>query len=258
MMLDDSERRKRTLIDGLANGNTGIGGVPDVSQLAGAEPTAPGSSHYSYTTNGVTTSGDAPNDVSPAGVAKLNAEHPEFAGGQPLAPAAPDYTKVGKYTSDAYDPNKFNVPWDQRSEKYQIGTVLSNFDPNLGMTPEVLAALNAANIHGAKFSGNGDQLNVDNAGNYARFGQGGSSDTITGLHSGGNAKWGAWTDPALAAQGQPAQGQAAQAGGGAAGAFPSIAGGALSGDPMAAIQAALKQYAGQSGKLEALLAGLRQ
>src|SRR6267142_2884202 len=37
---------------------------------------------------------------SPEAIAKLNAEHPEYSGGQALAPAptAPDYTKLGKYS----------------------------------------------------------------------------------------------------------------------------------------------------------------
>jgi hypothetical protein len=157
---------------------------------------------------------------SPEAIAKLNAEHPEYSGGQPLTPAtpaAPDYTKLGKYSgqmgawSEA-DPTKpgnekFARPWDDRSERYQMMSVLSNFDPTKGITPEVLDALNKANIHGAKFSGQGDKLTVDNAGNWARFGKGGTGDIITGLKS-GHGTWAPWSDPNL----EEAQG--AQGGGG--------------------------------------------
>lgn len=111
------------------------------------------------------------------------------------ATPAVDYTQMGQYANrmGAYNADKFNVPWDQRSEKYQIGTVLSHFDPDKGLTPEVIAALNAANIHGAKFSGSGDKLNVNNVTGYDRFGNGGTADII-GSFKDPNAthNWGAW------------------------------------------------------------------
>lgn len=157
---------------------------------------------------------------SPEAIAKLNAEHPEYSGGQPLTPTAPDYTKLGKYSGQMGawsegDPNKpgnekFSRPWNDRSERYQMMSVLSNFDPTKGITPEVLDALNKANIHGAKFSGQGDQLTVDNAGGWDRFGRGGTSDIITGLKS-GHGTWAPWNDPNLEGQGGQ-QGQPALAG----------------------------------------------
>jgi hypothetical protein len=172
---------------------------------------------------------------------------------QPLpaaAPAAPDYTKVGQYTSNAYDPQKFTQPWDQRSEKYQIGTVLSNFDPKQGLTPDVIAALNGANIHGAKFSGAGDKLNVDNAGGYDRFGTGGTADVVQGL-KGGNGTWGAWhmDDPNASPQG-PAQGGGMFAG--------SSISPLLQGNAQDNIQGAMQNISGlaDSDKLQQLIAQL--
>src|SRR5262245_46580071 len=98
--------------------------------------------------------------------------------------SAPDYTKLGKYANQltGYDMNKFNRPYDQMSEKYKVGLVNSWFDPNQGITPEYLKALNDLNI--GDFSGTGDKLNVMNGRNGGRYGQGGTADTIVGLKSG--------------------------------------------------------------------------
>jgi hypothetical protein len=172
----------------------------------------------------------------------------ELPGGQT---AAPDYRKTGKYASTAYDAAKLARPWEEQSEKYRIGNVLSNFDPSQGLTPEVIAALNAADIYGAKFSGAGDKLTVDNAGGHERFGKGGTSDVNIGFKT-GNGTWGAWTDPAL-------EGPAAAAGGGGmnsgmAGAQSNLDG-LLQGNPMAAIQAEIAKLmqGGNRPNLEALL-----
>lgn len=215
-LLDPEQPRKKALVDALGgdapggmpgtpgNANTGIGGVPDVSAVA----------------------------------APLQADAPA-----PVA-AKPDYTKAGQYANySAYDQQKMARPWDQMSEKYKIGTVLSNFDPKQGLTPDVIAALNGANIHGAKFSGSGDKLTVDNAGGYDRFGQGGMSDVNIGF-KGGNGQWGAWTDPNL----QPEQPQAApqQSGGGGMFAGSSISP-MLQGDAQSNIQAALQNVGGLAG-----------
>lgn len=171
------------------------------------------------------------------------------------APAKPatDYTKLGQYTSNAYDPNKFNRPWDQMSEKYQIGTVLSNFDPRQGITPEVLSALNSANIRGAKFSGSGDKLHVDNAGGWERFGSGGTSDVVQGFR-GGNGTWGAWAGEGGGMG--PAQPAPSMSGG-----MPQMGGGLnslLQGNPTAGINAAIGQLAEPSAQLRALLEALGQ
>ena len=113
----------------------------------------------------------------------------------------PDYTKLGQYKLTGYDMNKFNNPYDQLSEKYRIGLIQSHFDPRQGVTPEFLKALNDAGIHGAQFSGQGDQLNVNNAGGYERFGQGGAADVVKGLK--GNNEDTAWQPWFVDEQGQP-------------------------------------------------------
>lgn len=112
--------------------------------------------------------------------------------------AKPDYKKFGKYANyGAYDQEKAQRPWEDMSEKYKIGAVLSNFDPTKGLTPEVIEALNSANIFGAKFGMDGeDKLNVIDTGGHERFGSGGIGDVIEGFKT-GNGKWGAWADPNL-------------------------------------------------------------
>ena len=159
-------------------------------------------------------------------------------------PAPIDYTKPGKYTSTAYDAKKMMLPWEQMSEKYKIGTVLSNFDPSKGLTPDVIDALNNANIFGAKFSGAGDKLTVDNVAGYDRFGKGGTSDVNIGFKT-GNGTWGAWTDPNLPGNQVPVGGGAATA-----------AGGLLSGNPLDVIRAEIAKLMGGNAKpnLQALLA----
>lgn len=172
----------------------------------------------------------------------------------PTAPAdKPDYTALGQYKDrlGAYTADKFTAPYDQRSEKYQIGTVLSHFNANEGITPAVLEALNQANIHGAKFSGSGDKLTLDNAGGYDRFGKGGTSDIIQGFNDPNNTNknWGAWfVDDNGQPQQQGAPGMAP--GGGAGGPLGAI--GALQqlgqGNVLQRIQAALSHYLGQPGQ----------
>lgn len=184
--------------------------------------------------------------------------------GTPIPPSAlqsgaTDYRKTGKYASTAYDPGKLARPWEEQSEKHRIGNVLSNFDPSQGLTPEVIAALNAADIYGAKFSGAGDKLTVDNAGGHERFGKGGTSDVNIGFKT-GKGTWGAWTDPNLPenqAAGGAAGGGAVPGGGGMGpmGGIPMDA--LLSGDPMAKIQAALAQLTGPRTNAQALLEALR-
>lgn len=170
--------------------------------------------------------------------------------GTPVGPlgGGVDYKKTGKYASTAYDAAKLARPWEEQSEKYRIGNVLSNFDPSQGLTPEVIAALNAADIFGAKFSGAGDKLTVDNAGGHERFGKGGTSDVNIGFKT-GKGTWGAWTDPALEAAGA---GGGAPSGGSGGGAIDPL----LGGDPMEQIRAALAQFTGPRSNAQALLQGL--
>lgn len=164
-------------------------------------------------------------------------------------PPATDYTKLGKYanqmgawSTDAANPSeKFARPWDDRSERYKMMTVLSNFDPTQGITPDVINALNAANINGAQFSGSGDKLDARGLQNWRNYdGREGIGDVIKGLKS-GNGTWQGW-EP------EGGGGEPAAMGGGWIDAQ-------LGGDPLAAIQQALSQY-GNSANLQALLAQL--
>lgn len=122
----------------------------------------------------------------------------------PAAPPPVDYTKLGQFGSRLAAgrgvSEKIQRPWDKQSERYKMLTVLSHFDPNNGLTPEVIAALNAANIHGAKFSGSKDKLTVENAGNWKRFGVGGTGDIIGGFNNPNKKvkEWAAWDNDAAA------------------------------------------------------------
>lgn len=70
-------------------------------------------------------------------------------------PAAPDFSKVGQYAGQmgGFDSSKLQSKDDA---KYDIGRVLSNFDPTQGITPDVLKALNGLGY--GNFSGSGDNL----------------------------------------------------------------------------------------------------
>lgn len=112
------------------------------------------------------------------------------------APTLPDYTKRGKFgTFNMGADDKYNRPWDQLSERYKMQTVLSNFDPNAGITPEVIDALNKANINGATFSGSGDKLDARNLSAWENYdGHEGIGDIIQGFKDPNNKNktWGAW------------------------------------------------------------------
>ncbi len=193
---------------------------------------------------------DQPTSAPPATM-PIEPAAPAAAAQPPAAAAAPDYTKLGQYagkmgawSQDANPPGeKFARPWDDRSERYKMMTVLSNFDPTQGITPDVVAALNAANINGAQFSGSGDKLNATNLQNWRNYdGREGIGDIVQGLKS-GNGTWQAWSQ---------------DGGGGDAAAGPAGMGGLdaqLTGDPTAAIQDALSKL-GNSPNLQALLAQL--
>lgn len=171
-MLNDDQPRKKALVDAL-------GGAPD------APLGMPGSAAN-------------PNTGFAGGMDAPKLDQPIAAAPAAPSPSKPDYTKTGQFANyGAYASEKMARPWDQMTEKYKIGTVLSHFDPRQGLTPEVIQALNDANIHGAKFSAAGaDKLNVENAGGWDRFGSGGIGDVIEGFKT-GNGKWGAWADPNL-------------------------------------------------------------
>lgn len=171
----------------------------------------------------------------------------------PAAPAAPDYTKRGQFaTFNAGADDKYNRPWDQLSERYKMQTVLSNFDPNAGITPDVINALNSANINGARFSGSGDKLNATGLSAWENYdGREGIGDIIQGFKDPNNKHkaWGAW---------QPEGGSA---GGGVAPTTRMPMGGVsplLAGNPLTNSQDALKNIGGfsESNMLQQLIQAL--
>lgn len=168
------------------------------------------------------------------------------------APAAPDYTKRGTFGTFNANSDKYSRPWDQMSERYKMQTVLSNFDPSKGVTPEVLDALNKANINGATFSGGRDKLSANNLKAWEGYdGREGVGDVIQGFNDPNNTNksWGAWQPD----EAGPAAGGGAPAQGGHSGGPLSQADPLLSGDPMAKIQAALAQLSGPRSNAQELL-----
>jgi hypothetical protein len=161
------------------------------------------------------------------------------------------------YLGGGYNRDKLNDP-NKQSAKYIMGRTFAGFDPRQGITPEVLAALNGLGF--GSFSGAGDKLSLagltDKGRQHGLVGDYEKGDFIEGLKS-GNGKW-SYADPAdearLAQQGGQGGGQGGGMGLGIAqGGLHSL----LSGDPMAGIQAAIGQYAGQGDNLKALLAQLQ-
>lgn len=116
---------------------------------------------------------------------------PEFKG---------DFSRLTGYDKEKFDANKDDA-------KYQIGRTLSGFDPRQGITPEVLAALNALGY--GNFSGSGQRLSLKGLTDKGRAanlqGDYEGADFIQGF-SGGNGKW-AYADPVEEAK------QASMAGG---------------------------------------------
>jgi hypothetical protein len=244
--LDDELDPKRQLLDKLT-APTG----PGVSGL-----TPPGGA------------GIAPGEPNPSGAPASGGTlpTPSPTGEPPVSPIAPptDYRKLGKYagnmgawSQDVSKPSeKFGRNWDDMSERYQMMSVLSNFDPKAGITPEVVDALNKAGIKGgAKFSGSGDKLNVENLGGYDRFGTGGIGDIVKGL-KGQNADtaWNPWSGPDAGG----GESQTMPQGGGMG--MPQLGGGVpldsllTSGDPSEAIQRALaSMVGGERSNAQALL-----
>jgi hypothetical protein len=115
--------------------------------------------------------------------------------GQPVVPSFTPPTAPGQYLGNRYNNEKVRAPWEEMSERYKIGLILSQFDPNQGLTPEVINALNAAGIlSSGSFSGSGQNLTAPGV---DRFGSGGTDDIIHNYQGGGsgNAQWAAWTSP---------------------------------------------------------------
>ena len=159
----------------------------------------------------------------------------------------PDYMDWAGINKDKYDSG-------HDSPKYQVLRALSGFDPSQGVTPDVLAALNGLGL--GTFSGKGDKINVGGQidprfDGYTEF------DLIRGFNDPNNQskKWGFG---GTGAPGQPDhQPQSWQGGGMGLGIAQGGLHSLLSGDPMAGIQAAIGQYAGQGDNLKALLAQLQ-
>lgn len=117
---------------------------------------------------------------------------------EPAAPSAP----VQSYNMRGFDAGKMADP-NKQSEKYKIGRIMQKYDPRGGVTPEMIAELNALGI--AEFSGQGDKLTVNNTKNDPRFGRGGTADVVYG-HKGQNedTAWQPWFIDEGAAAGAPA------------------------------------------------------
>ncbi len=132
----------------------------------------------------------------------------------PVVPAGPKTPTYNYGNTHGYDETKFNDP-NKKSAKYVIGRTLSQFDPKQGITPEVLAALNALGF--GNFSGQGDKLSLKgltDAGKQAGLaGDYTDADFVEALNS-GNGHWG-YADPAYEAQ-HPEE---LTSGGGGAGGF---------------------------------------
>lgn len=168
---------------------------------------------------------------------------------EPNAPTAPNAAPAKDFSRlTGYDAGKFNA--NKNDAKYQIGGVLSQFDPSVGFTPDVINALNGLGY--GNFSGSGDKLNLQgltDAGRQAGLtGDYQGADFNQGFKT-GHGKW-SYSDPvaeAAQARSKPA------AGGGALGGtnLPSM----LQGDPIAGIQQALSSYQ-QPGLLQQLIAAL--
>jgi hypothetical protein len=160
MAQNDDDLERELLLQRLSQSNTGVSGIGFPGGVA-APPLDPGA------------------DVDP--------NQPGAVTTMPVTPAAPPPS----YALRGFEQSKLAADPSQQSEKYKIGNVMKQFDPKAGVTPEMLAALNALGI--AKFSGSGDQLTVENTKNDPRFGRGGTADVVYGL-KGQNADtaWQPW------------------------------------------------------------------
>jgi len=168
----------------------------------------------------------------------------------PQTPIAPPSQPppAQSYNMRGYDMGKMADP-NKQTEKYQIGRIQQKYDPKGGVTPEMLAELNALGI--AEFSGQGDKLSVNNTKNDPRFGKGGTADVIFG-HKGQNDDT-AW-QPWFIDDGGDAQGGQAPAQGGLA--MPGLASVLDGSGADQQIADGVAQYSEPSKYLAALLAQL--
>lgn len=178
---------------------------------------------------------------------------------QAAPPAAPP-SGVGNYLGAGFNHDRIRSgelrPTGVQSYKDTFGRVSSNFDPSKGVTPELLAALNAEGL--AEFynaGGKGDRLgyrNVTDKGRQAEMLDPTFEGDFVGNLGGANPSWQFdWNDSAGSAAQKP-RGGAIGGGMGIGGGLNSL----LAGDPSSGIQAALQQYSGQGDYLKQLLAQL--
>jgi hypothetical protein len=177
----------------------------------------------------------------------------------PVAPPAPT-TKgtVGAYKLEGYDPQK--LASGHNSPKYQIGRTISQFDPRQGITPEVIAALNALGL--GTFEGSGQNLRVGADASPEFEGYTGWGDMIRG-YQGGAGENAAWQYGINNSMDPPAGGGGIGSGLGGMNAQQAMGGGVglnalLSGDAFTRIQEALSKINGQGQvNLDALLANFQ-
>lgn len=156
------------------------------------------------------------------------------------------------FLGGGYNRDKLNDQ-NKQNAKYSMGRTLAGFDSRQGITPDVLAALNALGY--GTFSGQGDKLSLAGLTDKGRqaelVGDYQGADFIEGF-KGGNGKW-SYQDPAEEAR------LAREAPPGLGGGLPNMGGmhPLLGGDALANIQAALGQFSGPSSNIQALLAQLQ-
>lgn len=195
----------------------------------------------------------SPPFADPMASAPVAAKAPELMPSADAGPAAgpaaaPDYTKRGKFaTFNAGADDKYNRPWDQLSERYKMQTILSNFDPSQGITPDVLKALNTTGggINGATFAGGADKLDAQNLQKWEGFdGRQGIGDIIKGFNDpamAGKHTWGAWQPDEAGPAAGPAGGVLGMTGQPQIGAIDQL-GDLAGGGILQKIQQALAQY----------------
>jgi hypothetical protein len=145
---------------------------------------------------------------------------------------------------------------EHNTPKYQIGRVLEQFDPKAGVTPELLAALNALGI-GTFEQLSGDKVRV--TGNVdPRFEGYTTIDLVRGFNGpGGGQAWQYGADNGTGGGGGSAAPAAGMAGGLGLTGAPGVSA-MLSGDPLQRIQQAIGQINGQGQvNLDALLRQLQ-
>lgn len=194
-----------------------------------------------------TTTGPVPSPDGGAGVQgqRLGAEIPGASGGKGW----------GTSPIEGFDGGK--IARGHSSPKYQIGQVASRYDPKMGITPEMLAELNALGL--GTFTGSRDKLYV--SGNVdPRFEGYTTIDMVRGFNGpGGGQAWQYGAENPNAPAQQAAAPQAA--GGGMGGGFASASGGVnglLGGNPYQGITDALgKLTQGGQVNIEALIRQLQ-